>query len=107
MTPGLAEAAWAADEINRNPSRAGWRFWELTGGIARCKECGLVINATHSPKTKKGCLYAYDYYRCSTRNRYEGEACTNSNRPRAEELRGKYGNLYSACSQTPSSCERT
>ena len=86
---GLVEAARAAVEKNRKPSRAGRRFWELTGGIARCKECGLVINATHSTKTKKGCLYAYDYYRCSTRNRYGNEACANSNHPRAEELEGR------------------
>ncbi|HVF00231.1 MAG TPA: zinc ribbon domain-containing protein [Rubrobacteraceae bacterium] len=89
MPTGLVEAARVAIERNRKPSRAGRRFWELTGGVARCKECGLVMNATHSTKTKKGRLYAYDYYRCSTRNRYGGEACTNSNRPRAEELEGQ------------------
>jgi hypothetical protein len=86
---GLVEAARAAVEKNRRPSRAGRRFWELTGGIARCKECGLVMNATHSTKTKKGRLYAYDYYRCSTRNRYGNEACANSTRPRAEVLEGR------------------
>ena len=48
-----------------------------------------MLNATHSTKTKKGRLYAYDYYRCSTRKRYRGEACTNSNRPRTEELEGQ------------------
>ena len=89
MPTGLVEAARAAVEKNRKLSRAGGRFWELTGGIARCKECGLVMNATHSTKTKKGRLYAYDYYRCSTRNRYGGDACANSNRPRAEELEGQ------------------
>ena len=88
MPPGLVEAARAAVEKNRKPSRAGRRLWELTGGIAHCKECGLVMSTTHSTKTKKGRLYAYDYYRCSTRNRYGNEACTNSNRPRVEELEG-------------------
>jgi hypothetical protein len=46
-------------------------------------------SATHSTKTNKGRLYAYNYYRCSTRNRYGNEACTNSNRPRAEQLEGR------------------
>ena len=89
MTPGLVEAARAAVEQNRKPSRAGRRFWELTGGIARCKECGLAMNATHSTKAKRGRLYAYDYYRCSTRNKHGREACANSNNPRAEELEGR------------------
>jgi hypothetical protein len=89
MPPGLVEAARAAIEKNHRPSRAGRRSWELTGGIARCKECGLVMSATHSTKTKRGRLYAYDYYRCSTRNRYGNGACANSTHPRAEELEGR------------------
>ncbi len=34
---GEIEAARAAIEGNRVPARAGRRFWELTGGIARCE----------------------------------------------------------------------
>jgi hypothetical protein len=40
MPRDLIEAARAAIEGNRRPARAGRRFWELTGGIAHCGECG-------------------------------------------------------------------
>jgi site-specific DNA recombinase len=82
----LIEAARAAIEGNRRPARAGRRFWELTGGIARCGECGWTMCATHSTSSKKGRTYAYDYYRCSNRNRYGLEACANSHKPRADKL---------------------
>ena len=61
----LVDAARAAIASNRQAARAGRRFWELTGGIARCGECGWTMCATHSTTTKKGRTYAYDYYRCS------------------------------------------
>ena len=35
-------------ENNRSPSRAAQRFWELSGGILRCEECGRAMQ-THSP----------------------------------------------------------
>jgi site-specific DNA recombinase len=82
----LIEAARAAIEGNRRPARAGRRFWELTGGIARCGECGWTMCATHSTTMKRGRTYAYDYYRCSNRDRYGLEACANSHKPRADKL---------------------
>ena len=79
----------------KKPQPQGEKQWQitfirsiLTGGIARCKECGLAMNAAHSTKTKKGRLYAYNYYRCSTRNNHGVEACPNSKRLRAEDLEG-------------------
>jgi site-specific DNA recombinase len=82
----VVEAARAAIEGNRTPARAGRRFWELTGGISRCGECGWTMCATHATTTKRGRLYAYDYYRCSNRDRYGLEACANSHKPRADKL---------------------
>ena len=95
------EAARDAIEHNRRPSRAGRRLWELSGGIAGCKECGLAMGANHSTKTKKGRLYAYDYYRCPTRDRYGAGACANSNKPRAEELEGRAWTFVSGLLRDP------
>jgi hypothetical protein len=82
----LIEAARAAIESNRVPARAGRRrFWELTGGIARCGECGWTMCATHATTTKKGRTYAYDYYR-SNRDRHGLEAGVNSHKLRADKL---------------------
>jgi site-specific DNA recombinase len=39
----LVEAARAVAKSNRKPARAGRRFWELTGGVARCGGCGRNI----------------------------------------------------------------
>jgi hypothetical protein len=83
---GEIEAARAALEGNRAPARAGRRFWELTGGIARCGECSCSMCATHATTTKRGRRYAYNYYRCSNRDRYGLEACANSHKPRADKL---------------------
>jgi site-specific DNA recombinase len=81
----LVEAARAAIKHNRRPARAGRRFWELTGGVAYCGECGQAVCATHSVKAKRGRTYAYDYYRCAVRNKYGRDACTNAQRPKADE----------------------
>jgi site-specific DNA recombinase len=97
----VIEAARAAIEGNRRPARAGRRFWELTGGIARCGECGWTMCATHSTSTKKGCIYAYDYYRCSNRDRYGLEACANSHKPRADKLEPEVWSFVSNLLKTP------
>jgi site-specific DNA recombinase len=82
----LIEAARVAVEGNRRPARAGRRFWELTGGVTRCGECGWTMCATHSTSVSRGRRYAYDYYRCSNRDRYGLEAFANSHKPRADKL---------------------
>jgi site-specific DNA recombinase len=82
----LVAGARAAIEGNRVPARAGRRFWELTGSIARCGECGWTMCATHATTTKRGRRYAYDYYRCSNRDRHGIEACANSHKSRADKL---------------------
>jgi site-specific DNA recombinase len=48
---------------NKSPSRNGGRDWELSGGIARCAECGwtmktATVTSGNSPKINL-------YYRCS------------------------------------------
>src|SRR5918995_1738189 len=97
----IVEAARDVVESNRKPARAGRRFWELTGGIAYCGECGKTIGANHSAKTKKGRLYVYDYYCCSERNRYGSDACANTYRARAGELEAMVWNLVSGLLKDP------
>ena len=82
----LVEAARAVVEKNRKPARAGRRFWQLTGGIAYCGECGGTMGASHSTKTDKGRSYSYDYYCCTHRSKHGTDACANAYRPRARDL---------------------
>ena len=97
----LVDAARQAVKHNRRPARAGRRFWELTGGVTYCAGCEYAMSATHSAKTKKGRLYAYDYYRCSIRDKYGAEACANAYRPRADEFEGAVWNLVSGLLKDP------
>jgi hypothetical protein len=46
----LVERARAAIENNERCSSAGRRFWELSGGIFRCAECGRALVATTASK---------------------------------------------------------
>jgi site-specific DNA recombinase len=98
---GEIEAARAAIEGNRVPARAGRRFWELTGGIARCGECSWTMCATHATTTKRGRRYAYDYYRCSNRDRHGLEACANSHKPRADKLEPEVWGFVSNLLKSP------
>src|SRR5918997_1446772 len=97
----IVEAARAAIEGNRVPARAGRRFWELTGSIARCGECGWTMCATHSTTTKRGRTYAYDYYRCSNRDRHGLKACANSHKPRADKLEREVWAFVSSLLKSP------
>jgi site-specific DNA recombinase len=97
----LVHAARVAIQNNRSPARAGRRFWELTGGVGYCGECGKIMCATHSAKTKKGRVYAYDYYRCSERDKYGTDACVNNHRPRADELEPAVWGLVSGLLKDP------
>ena len=89
----LVEAARAVVEKNRKPARAGRRFWQLTGGIAYCGECGGTMSASHSTKTDKGRFYSYDYYCCTHRSKHGTDACANAYRPRARDLEEPVWNL--------------
>lgn len=65
---------------NRSPSRADSRFWELSGGILRCAECGRALQAFS--------VRGYHYYRC--RGQYERiERCPMRKNFRAERIEHK------------------
>jgi site-specific DNA recombinase len=98
----LVETARATVKHNRRPARAGRRFWELTGGVGYCGECGRAICATHSVKVKRGRTYTYDYYRCAVRNKYGRDACANAHLPKADERESEVWEVVSGLLKDPS-----
>jgi site-specific DNA recombinase len=68
---------------NKSPSKNGGRFWELSGGITRCADCGRsmqtsTVTSGNSPKVNF-------YYRCAKHHRNEGP-CSNRRSHRADRL---------------------
>jgi site-specific DNA recombinase len=69
---GVIEEARHRVKSNRSPSRVGHRFWELSGGILYCEECGRRMQAfTFSRRDKR-----YSYYRCQTTTSGKADRCT-------------------------------
>ena len=85
----LVEAARDAVKNNRAPSRAGSRFWELSGGVALCADCGRRMISRRKPKTKNGKRYEYDYYHCSGHHGKGRAVCENSRNSAAGKLEGE------------------
>jgi site-specific DNA recombinase len=77
------DAAREAIENNRKPSNAGRRFWELSGGILRCGECGWTMNAHSIPQSPNK---RHFYYSCKAKYRKGVEFCSASRTHRAETL---------------------
>jgi DNA invertase Pin-like site-specific DNA recombinase len=50
----LVDAAREAIKDNRVPSTARRRFWELSGGIVRCSDCGGRMTPTPQDQNRKG-----------------------------------------------------
>jgi site-specific DNA recombinase len=68
----------------RKPSGAAKRFWELSGGILRCGECGHTLRP-NSARKKKG--RQFHYYSCRSRyNTGPNRDCGNRKYLRAEQI---------------------
>lgn len=76
------EAARKESESNKAPSRNDGRFWELSGGIIRCAECGRYMQA----HTNKDQYTSYYYYRCSRIHEGPNDRCSNTKKLRAERV---------------------
>jgi len=90
------DAARAAIAHNRAPSSAGNRFWELSGGVFYCGECGrrmcpVTVNATRG----------HHYYRCPTRQNDGKQACPLSKNFRADEVEPLIWGLVSDLLSSP------
>jgi site-specific DNA recombinase len=77
----LVEAARSAIKENRASSTAGHRFWQLSGGIARCGLCGKRMENRHitSDRTRF-------YHLCRTHHVYKDAGCTHRKNHRVEPL---------------------
>jgi site-specific DNA recombinase len=61
----------------RSPSKLGSRFWELSGALMRCGECGRAMEAVDRYyRTKSGKKGVICYYRCREGNRRK-DTCEN------------------------------
>jgi len=81
----LADAAGevlAENLRRRTPSTAARRFWQLSGGIARCDVCGNGF----SPHTVNQQGKIRTYYRCFTRFNSGLDACSNGRYMQAPAL---------------------
>ena len=74
-------------EANESPSAAGYRFWELTGGVLVCGGCGWAMRADRR-RNRKGGAY-YHYYRCGKKKDRGIGACGMSLSWRAEEIESR------------------
>src|SRR5215217_5311970 len=62
----------------RSPSKVDGRFWELSGALMRCGECGRAMEAmVKTARKKSGGKYVFCYYRCREGNRRR-ETCSNN-----------------------------
>jgi site-specific DNA recombinase len=77
-------AARAAVKDNRVPSKAGRRFWELSGGIIRCGVCGNRMENRAVVAHGK----VHFYHSCRKHHHHGDAACTHRKNHRAEELEG-------------------
>jgi site-specific DNA recombinase len=84
---------------NSVPSSAGRRVWEISGGIAKCKECGriMMIHSVLAPRAKGRRFY----YRCRSRSRDGALGCVHRKCHRAEEVEPRVWNLISSLLKDP------
>ena len=75
----IVEAARQALARNVANTSRGDRFWELSGGVLRCAECGGRMRTTATRRKGK----AYFYYACAGRRDGRGATCTNARSLRA------------------------
>lgn len=65
-----------ASNTRRPPSTAAARFWVLSGGLARCAECGSVLSSqAYRRQSGNGDRF---YYRCRQRFTNGTRTCTNN-----------------------------
>jgi site-specific DNA recombinase len=95
----MVDAAREAIKDNRRPSSAGRRFWELSGGILHCGECGHAV-VTRSIRAHTG-TYFYHYYYCRNHNQHGDAECTNRKSFPAVEIEGRVWDLVSGLLKDP------
>ena len=85
---------------NKTPSKVGDRFWELSGGLLKCADCGRSMIAFS--RRNKGQKPHY-YYRCDERRRGPASerVCPNRKSHRAEDLEARAWETISSMTYDP------
>jgi len=86
------EAARQIVANNKAFSSNGDRFWELSGGVLRCSECGRRMRTSVTRK-KDGKVYFY--YSCASRREGDLSSCENRKTHRAERIEAAVWGLVS------------
>jgi site-specific DNA recombinase len=95
------EAARAMLAGCRSPSRVDGRFWELSGALMRCGECGRAMEAmVKTARKKSGGRYVFCYYRCREGNR-KRETCSNNRCIRSDRAHDAVWGLISELLSEP------
>jgi site-specific DNA recombinase len=80
------DAAREAIKDNRKTANAGRRFWELSGGILHCGECGWTMHAHNVVSSANRRLF---YYCCKAKYKHGADYCQASRTHRAEKLEAR------------------
>ena len=91
---------------NEKCSSAGRRFWELSGGIFRCADCGRALVAVTTLKGSKGYRRRMFYYHCATRRQTGKHACSFSRSINAERAETAVWRAVSTLLTDPESLKR-
>jgi len=95
------DAARTVVAAYRSPSRVDGRFWELSGALMRCGECGRAMEAmVKTARRKSGGKYTFCYYRCREGNRRR-ETCSNSRCLRSDKTHTAVWGLVSGLLSDP------
>jgi site-specific DNA recombinase len=92
----VADAARETVASNKATSSNGDRFWELSGGILHCGQCGLRMRTNVTRK----CGKRYFYYLCR-RHHEEQDECPNRKNFRADKVEPEVWELVSGLLQNP------
>jgi site-specific DNA recombinase len=79
----MVDAARHIVSNNKPCSSNGDRFWELSGGVLRCSECGRRMRTS---VTRKKDGKRYFYYSCASRREGNLSSCPNRKTHRAERI---------------------
>jgi hypothetical protein len=94
------DAAREAIKDNQRQSANSDRFWELSGGVLYCAECGcrMTVHATLDSRHVR----RYCYYRCPKRGRHGVQkVCINGKHHRAAEAEAAVWDLVSGLLKDP------
>jgi hypothetical protein len=88
---------------------AQMRFWELSGGVLRCPDCGRALVAVSAWKgytRKDGTRKRHFHYACATHRQRGKKACSYSRTPNARKIEAEVWEAVKAMLLVPERLER-